>query len=199
MPSHALSMWRSEAARALDEVEAAHAAVGGTQRGRRHTTQQLNYAYTLLLSSQFQRYCRDLHSEAVLVMFGQVAGPLGLLVRQRFVSNRKLDAGNPNPGNIGSDFGALFAVRFWDHVDALSASHEGRRKLLEELNVWRNAIAHHDFTHTTTTRLPLNTVKRWRKALDQLAVAFDEVVARLVLAIVGHRPWAPHERRRRST
>ena len=51
--------------RALDEIEAAHASVGGTGPGRRYATQQINQAYAVLLASQFQGYCRDLHTESV--------------------------------------------------------------------------------------------------------------------------------------
>lgn len=65
MPSRSLLTWRTTATAALNEMEAAHAAVGGTGRGRRYAIQQINQAYTVLLSSRFQRFCRDLHSEAV--------------------------------------------------------------------------------------------------------------------------------------
>ena len=43
-------------ARALDEMAEAHAAVGGTARGRRYTTQQLNQAYAVLLAAHFQGF-----------------------------------------------------------------------------------------------------------------------------------------------
>lgn len=49
---------------ALGEIAAAHTAVGGQGSGRRYATQEINHAYAVLLSSQFQRFCRDLHTEA---------------------------------------------------------------------------------------------------------------------------------------
>ena len=58
MSSIALQVWQTRGRQALDEVEAAHAAVGGAGRGRRYTTQQINQAYVVLLCSQFQRFCR---------------------------------------------------------------------------------------------------------------------------------------------
>jgi hypothetical protein len=64
VPSRSLHTWRVDCAAALDEIEAAHGAVGGAGPGRRTATQQINYAYAVLLSSQFQRFCRDLHTEA---------------------------------------------------------------------------------------------------------------------------------------
>ena len=65
MPSHSLVRWNGERADALDEIENAHVMVGGTERGRRYATQQINYSYAALLSGHFQGFCRDLHSECV--------------------------------------------------------------------------------------------------------------------------------------
>ena len=62
--SVALQRWMFKAQSALDEIEAAHQAIGGARRGRRYATLQVNHAYAMLLSSQFQGFCRDLHSEA---------------------------------------------------------------------------------------------------------------------------------------
>ena len=42
MPSNSLVRWNGERAGALDEIENAHAMVGGTERGRRYATQQSN-------------------------------------------------------------------------------------------------------------------------------------------------------------
>lgn len=52
--------WRTDACAAFDETENAHKAVGGTKRGRRFLTQQLDYAYTMLLAARFQRFARAL-------------------------------------------------------------------------------------------------------------------------------------------
>ena len=64
MPSKALRRWFKSQAVALDQMENAHASVGGKGRGRRYTTDQINQAYAVLLASQFQGFCRDLHSES---------------------------------------------------------------------------------------------------------------------------------------
>ena len=63
MSSVALHHWLTARASALDEIEQAHRSVGGTGRGRRYATQQINQAYAVLLSSQFQGFCRNLHEE----------------------------------------------------------------------------------------------------------------------------------------
>lgn len=39
MPSHSFIRWNGERADALDEIENAHALIGGTERGRRYATQ----------------------------------------------------------------------------------------------------------------------------------------------------------------
>jgi len=52
----------------LDEIGRAHAAVGGRRRGRPWATRQLNHAFAVILCSHFQRFARDLHSEAVAAL-----------------------------------------------------------------------------------------------------------------------------------
>ncbi|MGA9314060.1 MAG: hypothetical protein WBV77_05450, partial [Solirubrobacteraceae bacterium] len=46
------------------EIENAHKAVGGTKPGRRFLTQQLNYAYTMLLPARFPGFARALHAQS---------------------------------------------------------------------------------------------------------------------------------------
>lgn len=75
MPSIAFTIWENDRAASLDEVLAAHSAVGGAGPGRRVATQQINQAYAVLLSSQFQGFCRDLHSESADHL-AQMAPPL---------------------------------------------------------------------------------------------------------------------------
>ena len=129
MASVALQTWRTIAAAELDQIQAAHAAVGGRGRGRRYATLQLNHAYTMLLSSQFQRFCRDLHSEvaAFLAQNGAV-GAFKLVALTALTQSRKLDTGNPNEGNIGSDFARLGMTDLWDDVNARHGYNQRRRK-----------------------------------------------------------------------
>src|SRR5436305_1420000 len=178
MPSVALGTWRTAGAQALDEIGSAHAAVGGTGRGRRYATQQINQAYAVLLSSQFQGYCRDLHFECADALVQSIT-PVSLRTASRnaFVQNRELDRGNPNPGNLGSDFNR-FGLVLWDEVRNLDSGSQARHDRLVELNDWRNAIAHQDFSSAAlgATALRLRRVRGWRTACDRLAVAFDEVM-----------------------
>src|SRR5205807_2046269 len=116
MPSHSLLRWRTTRAAELDEVEEAHHTIGGIDPGRRYATQQINRAYAVLLSSHFQGFCRDLHSECAAYMVNAVPLPaIRNMLRAQFLWARLLDKGNPNPGNIGSDFGR-FNLVFWERV-----------------------------------------------------------------------------------
>ena len=176
----------------LDQLESAHGLVGGTARGRRFATQQINHAYAVLLSSQFQGFCRDLHSECAVSLAGAVTPTAyEAILRTEFLQNRKLDKGNPNPGNIGTDFNRL-GLNFWDDVKAYDARNNGRRIRLQRLNDWRNAIAHQDFDPAKlggTTTLRLDTIRSWRSACDGLAASFDAVMRTHLILYTGAPPW----------
>jgi hypothetical protein len=192
MPSLALLSWSTTRAAALNEIENAHQMVGGTGPGRRTATQQINQAYAMLLSSQFQGFCRDLHSECIGVLVRSVTPPiLQPPVKAALTLNRKLDRGNPNPGNIGSDFDR-FGFRVWFRVEAIDSRNSARKHQLETLNTWRNAIAHQDFDPTLlggTITLGLASVRNWRSACHGLAESFDEVMRRHFHSILGTSPW----------
>lgn len=153
MPSNSFIRWNAERSDALDEIENAHVMVGGTERGRRYATQQINYSYAALLSSHCQGFCRDLHSASIDHIVAIVPAQLQGFVRAEFIWNRSLDRGNPHPGAIGSDFNRL-GVDFWTEVYSLDARNERRRELLQELNDWRNAIAHQDFDPSCRAAFP---------------------------------------------
>lgn len=189
MPSVALQRWTTTAQAALNEIQDAHRAVGGSGRGRRYATLQVNHAYVVLLSSQFQAFCRDLHSEAVDFIVTSVSpASLGTVLRIVMIQGRKLDQGNPNPGNIGSDFARL-GMDFWQRVDALDARNSQRRKHLETLNTWRNAIAHQDWTKVGGSGLRLKAIQVWRSLCGTLAGSFDVAVGDHLQGLVGQRPW----------
>jgi hypothetical protein len=189
MASNALRLWRTVRRRELDEVEAAHSSVGGTERGRRHATLQLNYGYALLLSAHFQGFCRDLHTEvaqypATWLTSSSFQGAIRIL----FLSGRKLGSGNPNPGNLGSDFNR-FGLDLWTEVRSLGARNVTRQERLVDLNTWRNAIAHHDFSQVGGQSLRLARVRQWRTACDRLAVSFDRVLSSYLERTTGSAPW----------
>jgi hypothetical protein len=195
MPSHSLQRWNTHARAALDQIQAAHAAVGGNEPGRRFATLQINHAYLVLISSHFQGFCRALHTEAVDYVCNQPAtgasDPRRDILRITLTLNRQLDSKNPSPGHIGSDFGR-FNIQFWDRVKARAPTrNQQRQALLEMLNTWRNAIAHQDFAGhgLRPDALTLPMVRQFRSACHLLAARFDEVVADHLAIITGSRPW----------
>lgn len=192
MPSVALQTWNTGRIAELDEVENAHHSVGGTGPGRRYLTQQINHAYALLLAAQFQGFCRDLHTECAQYLVQSIS-PLSAQpsVLRSLILNRALDRGNPTPANIGADFNR-FAFLFWDAVDSLDMRHPQRRSALDELNLWRNAIAHQDFDPAKlggTTTLRLDQVRGWRSVCQVLSGAFDLVMSNQLQSLTGTLPW----------
>jgi hypothetical protein len=191
MPSLSYQHWSTARASSLDEIESAHRSVGGSSPGRRYATQQINQAYAVMLSSQFQGFCRDLHAEYVGCLTRLVTpASLPTIMHVEFTWNRQLDRGNPNPGNIGSDFGRL-GLEFWDEVNAHDVRNPLRKRLLEELNEWRNAIAHQNFDPARlggTITLGLRKVAGWRSACVGLASSFDEVMRAYLLRVTEFSP-----------
>lgn len=192
MPSVSLSLqkWVTERQSALDELEAAHRSLGGAARGRRYATQQINQAYAVLLSSQFQGFCRDLHAECADHLSRSVPVLMQIPIRNVLTQNRMLDKGNANPGNIGSDYNR-FGLAFWSEVRGLDLRNQGRQDRLQELSFWRNAIAHQDFNAAVlgTTALRLQQVRHWRTACNELARGFDAVLRIHIQSLTGTSPW----------
>jgi hypothetical protein len=196
MPSLALQRWNSTAQQQLDQIEATHIVIGGPAPGRRYTTQHINQAYTTLLSAHFQRFCRDLHSEAVDYLCEQTPGqaPDGRrsVLRLVLTQGRKLDSGNPNPGNIGSDFARFNSMALWPLVDARNPKNSRLKVELETLNEWRNAIAHQDFHPQKLNgriSVRLSDVRAWRSSCRKLAHEFDAVVGQQLAIILGVPAW----------
>lgn len=192
MPSRSLQVWQTHTRRALDQVEAARAAVRVSGPRRRFAAQQIAQFYPVLLSAHFQRFCRDLHTECA----EHVIASVGLLwiepiLRNRLLPGRRLDAGNPNPANIGADFGWL-GLPLWDQIAASDPRNRDRRRALEELNGWRNAVAHFDYRKpglSGQVRVRVSDMKRWRAACDALTVELDRECAMYFASVTGRHPW----------
>jgi hypothetical protein len=109
------------------------------------------------------------------------------IVRAALVQGRKLDHGNPNPGNIGADFGRL-GLQVWANVNALDLRNQARQAILESLNTRRNAIAHQDW-RGVGAGLQLPQIQSWRSACRALAPYFDRTVGAHLAGRVGGPPW----------
>ncbi len=199
MASKALVKWQTSRQQELDELLAAHEKVGGSGPGRRYATEQLNHAYLVAVAAQFQGYCRDLHSEAVGALVTMARSQLATILVVTLTRNRKLDFGNANEGSIADDFARIGMEDFWPRVAAEGgqAHTKARRKRLEQMNLWRNAIAHDNFEQNQVRidkldghlRPRLAEVKRCRNACRQLAVTIEAAVAMFLTQVVGRAPW----------
>ena len=130
----------------------------------------------VLLSSEFQGYCRDLHTECAEKLVASIhAINLRAALKAQCLYGRKLDMGNPNSGNLGADFGR-YGLDFWLAVLAIDPGRAARQHELAILSAWRNAIAHNDYDPAQlggTITLSIAEVRDWRTDCDILAIAFD--------------------------
>jgi len=160
-------------------------------------TDELNHALILRLASEFQGFTRDLHDEAGLFVT-RILAPgnqrLQVTLRIPCTANRKLSQGNADPGSLGTDFG-LFGMQLWP---ALYARYPTRgpvwNKKLAALNTARNGIVHDDATKIAKVRaegwtLTLQSVDRWKSALDGLAQGMDLVSGAHLRLMYGTSPW----------
>lgn len=194
MPSDALIAWRTVRVPRLNNVEADCLHLAALYPTDPDRVQEHVRSYAVLLSSEFQGFCRELHSECANKLVASV-GPSALrtVLRAQCLYARKLDTGNPSPGNLGADF-SRFVFDFWPLVLALGPAHAARRHRLAMLNAWRNAVAHHDYDPAElggTTTLTVPEVRAWQADCDAFASAFDAVMRNGLFAATGVVPWPP--------
>jgi len=196
MASGAHESWTTARRARLDELYAAHSAVGGTGPGRRTATEQLNWALALRLASEFQGYVRDLHDEAtdVLVARAHALTPsFESVLRNLLTLNRQLETRNATSSTLQQDF-ARFGFKILDDVRSRYIRGESWLRHLEQINLARNGIAHSDPVKIATaagkSALRLTHVKRWDSAVRALADALDRIAAsRLAELTGGGSPW----------
>lgn len=170
---------------------AAHQAVGGSSRGRRRGTRELNHAAVLLLSAEFQGFCRDVHDEVVSHIASVTPPGVRPLVRNALRSVRRLDRANPDESTLAVDF-RLLGFELWDECASRSARTAGHRERLRTLMAWRNAIAHSDFTKPALggrTRINLSEIRRIRSSLNRLVDLIDGVAYDEIRRQTGTSPW----------
>jgi hypothetical protein len=195
--SAALLEWQGTRATRLDELYNIHATIGGTGRGRRWRTQQINWAITLRLAGEFQGFARDLHTLSTDCFADWACGgnPAARSVTAAALTlNRQLDRGNAQPSSLGSDFGRL-GLNFWTAVTARDRRTPARQTHLERLNEARNAITHSRAAELQALEaagypITMPTIRTWRRALGALATTMDAVLAdHLARLFRRARPW----------
>lgn len=196
MPSRAFQLWTTTRRARLDELYAAHAAVGGANRGRRTATQQINWSIALRISGEFQGYARDLHDEASDELMARTHFTTAAhedVFRNLLNLNRKLDGGNATPSSLQEDF-RRFGFTVLDEIKLGYTRGANWLKALEQLNTARNGIAHSDagkIAKATGGRpIDLREVRRWDSSARSLVKALDKTVAIKIAAVTsGVLPW----------
>jgi hypothetical protein len=152
-------------------------------------------AYILLLAGQFQLYCRTLHDEAVRIVAVHVRPAGTAVILDEVRSNRRLDHGNAHSAALGDDFRWL-GSNVWTELVRMDRRNGRRRTRLDQLNVWRNAIAHqalppaepYAVTAAGTART-LRWARHWRANCSALAHQLDRFVKQRLNIMLGIRPW----------
>ena len=188
----AIDTWQSTRWKRLSELLDAHKQMGGSSRGRRYRTEQINRALVLICVAEFQGFCRDLHDEACTEFATSVSrGDEDLLevVFRALTAKRQLDKGNPSQSTLQEDFSRLGL----DLRTTLQQSHVHNRsrwrKLAEVLEL-RNAVAHSDprklpSTATGAYDIRLDQVKSWMWAMNMLTHQMTIVVSKHVQNLVS--------------
>lgn len=196
MTSAALVDWSTTRATRLDNLLAAHRALGGGTPGRKWLTVEINHSLIVRLASEFQGFCRDLHDEAIAAVLREKFPydyAMGPLVRALLENSRKLDSGNASWGNVGADFARL-GISLKDELsERYPRKYPKWVTKLDRLNDARNAIAHDDRTRLAdciaVQPLTLSTFHSWRSALTEVASGLDAVVGAYLKDLNGRRPW----------
>ena len=195
MPSDALVAWQTERMPRLQMVEADCLHLEALHAAVPNRVQEFIRSYAVLLSAEFQGFCRDLHDKCAESLVDSVNPPaLQAVLRSQCRYGRKLDTGNPNPGNLGADFNR-YLFEFWVEVLVVDPTNAARKARLQTFTVvWRNAIAHHDYDPAKlggTPNLTIPQVRVWRTDCDVLAIAFDRTMRDQLQVTTGVSPWPP--------
>lgn len=158
----------------VDQLMAAHAEMGGAERGRRFNVEGLNRAAIVMLCAHFEGYLEEVLSEAVQAL------------------DSKLDAGvltarfnQPTPKNVDNLFAFLGMNKPSQGVSWRKAGNDTVRSNLNSLVETRNKIAH----GTTGLTVHKADVTRYRKYVVGFCERFDALVRHQVHALTGRYPW----------
>lgn len=197
MPSESYNIWTTTRLPLITKLDDAHKAVRRNHVGRPHGVQYLNHAFTIAIASHFQAFCRDLHSECVdhLRGFVESSGVGQATIDVIFFSillSRKLDSKNATSSSLGSDFGR-FGFNFIPALKAQSKLNKQRLSHLDEMNAWRNAIAHQNFNNKkvdVSGYLTLSKVRTWHNACDKLTLSMDNLMKERLRSLTESDPWS---------
>jgi hypothetical protein len=175
MPSTALTRLHRRLSD-VDDLMNAHAAVGGTERGRRYGVEGLNRAAVVMLCAHLEGFVEDLFTEAFEAVHD-------CLNSRPLISRFH----NPWPDQIDSLFAAVGLPKASRGISWRRAGEAAVVRNLEELVRTRNKIAHGG----TEVDVSKATVTRFRRYVDGFAKQLDDRVAFHLLSTTGELPWRP--------
>lgn len=140
----------------------------------------------MLLSGHFQGFCRNLYSECAQIFALRAPASLQATIQVQFFAELKLNHSNPTMNSIRRDF-----ERFGFTLDFnADPANRPRAIHLDELNRWRNAVAHQEPTAPAgMPALTLTAVKGWLISCDGIANWLDAIMYNELLRILGAPPW----------
>jgi RiboL-PSP-HEPN len=175
LPSSAFNKLQTRLAD-VDDLMNAHAAVGGTERGRRRGVEGINRAAVVMLCAHLEGYVEDLLGEAMKAVHPELdPGPL--------VSKFH----NPWPDQIDALFAAIGLPKASRGISWQRAGTAAVIKNLEDLVRTRNKIAH----GATEVDVSKRMVTRFRGYIEGFARELDLRVAIRIFRMTGNRnfPW----------
>jgi len=150
-----------------------------------HLIEENLRGYVVLLCAHFQGVCRDLYTEAAVVIVSKVRPALRRVLQEQFTAHRKLDHGNPSLEHLKEDF-----KRFGFTLDlAADLANVPRLANLSALNKWRNVAAHQGPTPPAGIPLNLPSLQVWRASCDGLAISLDGILYNELRKLLRRAPW----------
>ncbi len=185
MPSASLLRWQNDRMPRLQQVDLQCAGCLAAAPPNVHLIEENLRGYVVLLSAHFQGFCRNLYSEATLVIASKVRPALRRMIQEQFSAHRKLDHGNPSLQHLKEDF-----ERFGFTLD-LAADPANLPCLtdLSSMNKWRNVAAHQGTTPPAGIPLNLPSLQAWRGSCDGLATSLDGILYNELRKILRRAPW----------
>lgn len=190
MPSKAYQRWINYRLGTLQALRDAHRAVGGTERGRRWTTAELNRLMTVAAVGEFSAFIRELFIESVQTLAlasQQLELPTQELIAA-LASRTSETLTNPWPDQIARLFRGIGMTgdhAFWQTPE-MRGHVPNDRNALKALVELRNSLA-----HGGADRVTLKNVERQVRLLKRLALSTDQAIGAFMAApnMAGTTPW----------
>lgn len=190
MPSWSLREWQGSRAAVLAAYEAECVAMLSRQPPDPALAETIIRGGVVLLSANFQGYCRDLYTECALAVLASVIpGPVQAMFIRQCMARRELDGSNARYENVRSDF-ERFGLDLPTELKARAPLIAAIVTDLGHLNQWRNHVAHDNPTPPAHGGpLTLAVVQAWRASCETFAVTLDAVMYDHLKVLMGNAPW----------